>query len=149
MLGVTGKSFGHLSGGMTWLGGAPLADDRPVFCPRRPRYCFSCPPTPTHWLLLDRAVSWASVDIRGYAPRNIGKHGKPCTGLPSEASALKGTRVQTLPLAPPLSTPQFLADKTTPCYVRSLPDLLDVCPSGNNTFLMMYGFNWQEVSVGC
>jgi hypothetical protein len=51
--------------------------------------------------------------------------------------------------APPLSTPQFLADETSPCYVRSLPDFPDVRPSGHNTFLMMYGFNRQEVSVGC
>jgi hypothetical protein len=141
MLGVTEKSFSHLSGRYDVAGGHPWRMIDRFFARAGPAIA-------SHALDADPLASVGSCCIlsfggqRGYATRDIGRHGKPCTGLPSESSALKGTRVQTLPLAPPLSTPQFLADKTSPCYVRSLPDLLDVYPSGNNTVLMMYGFNW-------
>jgi hypothetical protein len=162
MLGVTEKSFSHLSGRYDVAGGHPwrMIDRFFARAGRGRGGAWSMrlnsvgsisragPAIASHALDADPLASVGSCCIlsfggqRGYATRDIGRHGKPCTGLPSESSALKGTRVQTLPLAPPLSTPQFLADKTSPCYVRSLPDLLDVYPSGKNTVLMMHGFNW-------
>ena len=57
MLGVTEKSFDHLSGRYDVAGRHHWQMIDRIFAHAGPAIVFMPPPTLTHWLLLDRAVS--------------------------------------------------------------------------------------------
>ena len=110
----------------------------------------SWPPTLTHWFLRYRAVSWTSRNRGGEAKVRHRKTRQPPT--PRSLQGLAPVRVSMFKSRLRRHHASVLHSSeggSSPCSVRSLPDLFDVCPPENRTFQMMCNINWQEVSVRC
>ncbi len=110
----------------------------------------SWPPTLTHWFLRYRAVSWTSVSRGGEAKVRHRKTRQPPT--PHSLQGLAPVRVSMFKSRLRHHHTSVLHSSeggSSLCSVRSLPDLFEVCPSENSTFLMMCDINWQEASVRC